>query len=67
MTKVPENLLSLALNTPKVSSAVVCANQISVLESVKEATEINLVQPILIGDKKIFTALQMILISTLII
>ena len=24
----------------------------SVLESVKEATEINLVQPILIGDKK---------------
>ena len=52
MTKVPENLLSLALNTPKVSSAVVCANQMSVLESVKEATEINLIQPILIGDKK---------------
>ena len=52
MTKVPENLVSLALNTPKVSSAIVCANQKSVLESVKEATEINLVQPILIGDKK---------------
>jgi len=52
MTKVPENLLSLALNTPKVSSAVVCANQMSVLESVKDATEINLIQPILIGDKK---------------
>ena len=52
MTKVPENLLSLALNTPKVSSAIVCASQNSVLESVKEATEINLVQPILIGDKK---------------
>ena len=52
MTKVPENLLSLALNTPKVSTAVVCANQMSVLESVKEATEINLIQPILIGDKK---------------
>ena len=42
MTKVPENLVSLALNTPKVSSAIVCANQKSVLESVKEATEINL-------------------------
>ena len=52
MTKVPENLVSLALNTPKVSSAIVCANQKSVLESVKEATEINLIQPILIGDKK---------------
>ena len=52
MTKVPENLVSLALNTPKVSSAIVCANQKSVLESVKEATEINLVQPILIGNKK---------------
>ena len=52
MTKVPENLVSLALNTPKVSAAIVCANQKSVLESVKEATEINLVKPILIGDKK---------------
>ena len=52
MTKVPENLVSLALNTPKVSSAIVCANQKSVLESVKEATKINLVQPILIGNKK---------------
>mgnify|MGYP000144362073 CR=1 FL=1 len=36
MTKIPENLISFALNTPKVSSAVVCANQKSVLESVKE-------------------------------
>ena len=45
MTKVPENLVSLTLNTPKVSSAIVCANQKSVLESVKEATEINMVQP----------------------
>ena len=52
MTKVPENLVSLALNTPKVSSVVVCADQKSVLESVKDATEINLVQPILIGNKK---------------
>ena len=31
MTKVPENLVSLALNTPKVSSVVVCADQKSVL------------------------------------
>ena len=52
MTKIPENLISFALNTPKVSSAVVCANQKSVLESVKDATEINLIQPILIGNKK---------------
>ena len=52
MTKVPENLVSLALNTPKVSSVVVCADQKSVLRSVKDATEINLIQPILIGNKK---------------
>ena len=52
MTKVPENLVSLALNTPKVSSVVVCADQKSVLKSVKDATEINLIQPILIGNKK---------------
>ena len=52
MTKVPENLISLALNTPKVSSAVVCANQKSVLESVREATDLNLIQPILIGEEK---------------
>ena len=52
MTKVPENLVSLALNTPQVSSVVVCADQKSVLKSVKDATEINLIQPILIGNKK---------------
>ena len=52
MTKVPENLISYALKTPQIPAAVVCADQDSVLESVKEASKSNLIKPILIGDKK---------------
>ena len=35
MTKVPENLILNALKTPLIMSAVVCADQKSILESVK--------------------------------
>ena len=52
MTKVPENLISDALKTPQISAAVVCADQDSILKSVKEASKINLIKPILIGNKK---------------
>jgi len=51
MTKVPQNLIKTALRTPCVSAAVVCAEQLSVLESVKDALKLNLIKPILIGDK----------------
>jgi len=51
MTKIPENLISDALKTPRIPAAVVCADQASVLESVKEASKLNLIKPILIGDK----------------
>ena len=54
MTKVPKNLISDALKTPQIPAAVICADQRSVLESVKEASKINLIKPILIGDKKPF-------------
>jgi len=52
MTKVPKNLISIALNTPQVPAAVVCADQNSILESVKEAVDIDLIKPILIGNMK---------------
>ena len=52
MTKVPENLILNALKTPLIMSAVVCADQKSILESVKIATEDKLINPILIGDKE---------------
>ncbi len=51
MTEVPQNLIKTALKTPSVSAAVVCADQLSVLESVKDALKLNLIKPILIGDK----------------
>ena len=52
MSKIPEIIISKALETPQITSAVVCANQESLLESIKEAVEANLIQPILIGDKE---------------
>ncbi len=51
MTKVPEKLISIASRTPKVPSAIVCADQKSLLESVKEATKLDLIKPIFIGNK----------------
>ena len=52
MSKVPEIIISKALETPQISSAVVCASQESLLESIKEAVEANLIQPILIGNQE---------------
>lgn len=52
MSKIPENIISKALETPNLCSAVVCAHQKSLLESIKEASETDLIQPILIGDKE---------------
>jgi len=53
MTKVPENLISQALKTPEISTAVVCAEQEILLESIKEATEKKFIKPILIGNQEI--------------
>ena len=52
MTKVPKNLISTALKTSKILAAVVCADQKSLLESIKEATESKLIIPILIGNQE---------------
>ena len=47
---VPENLIQLA-KTPKVPVAIVCAHQESVIESSKQACDLNLIDPIFIGIK----------------
>ena len=48
---VPENLLSLAKKTPKISVGIVCANHTASIESAKEACNINLIDPIFIGQE----------------
>ena len=48
---VPENLIQLAKKTPKVPVAIVCAHQESVIESAKQAYDLNLIDPIFIGIK----------------
>ena len=49
---LPENLLSLSKKQRKTSVAIVSAHQSSTMESTKEAHELNLINPILIGNKK---------------
>ena len=48
---VPENLISLAKKTSQMPVGIVSAHQASAIESAKQACELNLIQPIFIGDK----------------
>ena len=52
MNAIPEDLKNKALETPNIPAAVVCPNQESILSAVKESVDINLINPILIGNKK---------------
>ena len=52
MNAIPEDLKNKALETPNIPAAVVCPNQESILSAVKESIDINLINPILIGNKK---------------
>ena len=52
MSATPEDLKNKALETPNIPAAVVCPNQESILSAVKESVDINLINPILIGNKK---------------
>ena len=51
MNSIPIELKSKALETPNIPAGVVCADQTSVLDALKEGQNINLVNPILIGKK----------------
>ena len=55
MTAIPEDLKSIAMKTPNISAGVVCPDQETVLSAVKEAKDINLIDPTLIGDKNLIT------------
>ena len=48
---VPENLISLAKKTSQMPVGIVSAHQEAAMESAKQAFELNLIQPIFIGDK----------------
>ena len=52
MNAIPEDLKNKALETPNIPAAVVCPNQESILSAIKESVDINLINPILIGNKK---------------
>ena len=45
MTAIPEDLKTTSLKTPNIPAAVVCPNQESILTAVKEAQDINILNP----------------------
>ena len=53
MTAIIEDLKKIALRTPNIPAAVVCPDQESVLLAVNEARKIGLIDPILVGNKKL--------------
>ena len=55
MSVIPEDLKNKALQTPNIPAAVVCPNEESVFLAVKESREMNLIDPTLIGNKKLIT------------
>ena len=52
---VPENLIFLAQKTPKIPVVIVCAHHASAIESAKQACDLNLIEPIFIGEKTLIT------------
>lgn len=48
---VPKNLIFLAKKTPNIPVAIVCANHSSSIKSAKEASSMNLINPIFIGQE----------------
>jgi phosphate acetyltransferase len=49
---VPENLIFLAKKTPNMAVAIVCAHHNSSMDSAKQACQMGLINPILIGKKE---------------
>ena len=49
--QIPNNLLSFAQKSPNLSAGIICANHESSMESAKKSVELNLIEPIFIGDK----------------
>ena len=49
--KIPINLISVAKKTPGMTAGIVCANHDSSIDSAKKAVELDLINPVFIGDK----------------
>jgi len=50
--QIPNNLISLAKKTRNLSAGIICANHDSSMESAKKSVELNLINPIFIGNKQ---------------
>ena len=50
--QIPNNLISLAKKTPNLSAGIICANHDSSMESAKKSVDLNLINPIFIGNKQ---------------
>ena len=50
--QIPSNLISLAKKTPNLLAGIICANHDSSMESAKKSVELNLINPIFIGNKQ---------------
>ena len=53
MTAIPEDLKTTSLKTPNIPAVVVCPDQESVLTAVKEAQDINILNPTLVGNRNL--------------
>ena len=53
MTVIPEDLKNLAMRTPNISAVVVCPDQDSILSAIKDAKDMNILNPILVGNKNL--------------
>ena len=53
MTTIPEDLKTTSLKTPNIPAAVVCPNQESILTAVKEAQDMNILNPTLVGNRNL--------------
>ncbi len=49
--QIPNNLLSFAQKSPNLLAGIICAHHDSSMESAKKSVELNLIDPIFIGDK----------------
>ena len=53
MTVIPEDLKNSAMRTPNISAVVVCPGEDSILSAIKDAKDMNILNPILVGNKNL--------------
>ena len=51
--EVPDNLIKLVKKIPLITAGIVCANHSSTITSLRQAHDLNMVNPIFIGNKRL--------------